>query len=398
MKFSLAIGVIVFGVGCSRPIHYAGIRPMSDALWGKPIKIFAPKALKLLPNPNGHNFGFSPISMQICLATLYPGLGSADRTKLKNAINASPQLLDNPLATLALMGNLATDDLPIHNSVWIYSKYHLNENYQNTLTSRYGASAQSLDKLGSQGANRVNNWVYSATKGRIPRLYNSLPNATRFLIVNTVTFDGKWSHKFLKSNTSPESFFSNLHDLKTKIMVPMMHGNFAIPVAKESDCTIAQFDYKGNGFAMDVVLPKAGVDPWISLLKHDRSLSAPTGVKFQHQMTQVSMPKFEFTSTCHLKPLMMNLGLGSFFWAFSHSIFINEPVQLQIDKAIQKNYIKTDENGTKAAAGTGIIIQSKGIELISNHFTVDRPFAFVIGDPKLGIIAFAGVIYNPKLK
>ncbi|HHD92229.1 MAG TPA: hypothetical protein ENL06_01215, partial [Candidatus Portnoybacteria bacterium] len=68
---------------------------------------------------------------------------------------------------------------------------------------------------------------------------------------------------------------------------------------------------------------------------------------------------------------------------------------LFISKVIHQAFIKVDEEGTEAAAATGVVMD-KAV-MASNIFRVDHPFIFLIQDKEHGEILFLGSIVNPNI-
>ena len=65
---------------------------------------------------------------------------------------------------------------------------------------------------------------------------------------------------------------------------------------------------------------------------------------------------------------------------------------LFIEKALHKAFIKTDEDGSEAAASSGVFM---GLVSAIGCCTVDRPFIFVIRDEQTQAILFMGRVLNP---
>ena len=64
---------------------------------------------------------------------------------------------------------------------------------------------------------------------------------------------------------------------------------------------------------------------------------------------------------------------------------------------LQKARLVFDEDGTKAAAATALIMEAmSAVEPMDVvDFTMDRPFAAVIADENTGAVCFAGIVANP---
>merc|ERR1719295_1609670 len=62
---------------------------------------------------------------------------------------------------------------------------------------------------------------------------------------------------------------------------------------------------------------------------------------------------------------------------------------------LQKAFIEVNEEGTEAAAATGMIVNSRSMQPKPPAFVCDHPFIFYIKDFKTGLILFTGRIMNP---
>ena len=82
--------------------------------------------------------------------------------------------------------------------------------------------------------------------------------------------------------------------------------------------------------------------------------------------------------------------------AFSDSANFSgiSPSPLKISDVLHKTYIETDEEGTEAAAVTGITMSMTALRPVGSPFYMDvnRPFFFAIQDDGTGEILFMGVI------
>ena len=75
-------------------------------------------------------------------------------------------------------------------------------------------------------------------------------------------------------------------------------------------------------------------------------------------------------------------------------------VPMCIDEVLQKVRVQVDEDGTRAAAATALIMKTMAMQETEPpvEMTVDRPFVFVIADARTGAVCFAGAIENPAEK
>jgi serpin B len=66
---------------------------------------------------------------------------------------------------------------------------------------------------------------------------------------------------------------------------------------------------------------------------------------------------------------------------------------LFIQSVIHEAYVAVDEEGTEAAAATGVVVGIVSAPL--NMITVDRPFIFLIHDTETGTLLFVGRVLDP---
>jgi serpin B len=66
--------------------------------------------------------------------------------------------------------------------------------------------------------------------------------------------------------------------------------------------------------------------------------------------------------------------------------------RLFVGAAMHKGFIKVDEEGTEAAAATGI---SVGITSMPPAFSADHPFVYLIRDKVTGSLLFLGRVERP---
>jgi len=70
---------------------------------------------------------------------------------------------------------------------------------------------------------------------------------------------------------------------------------------------------------------------------------------------------------------------------------------LAIDQIVHRAVIEVAEEGTEAAAATGVSVAVRAVRTPAPEvFRVDRPFLFAIVDNETGAILFEGQIVDPR--
>ena len=68
---------------------------------------------------------------------------------------------------------------------------------------------------------------------------------------------------------------------------------------------------------------------------------------------------------------------------------------LHIQDVVHKSFVTVDEEGTEAAAATGVIVGTTSMPSDVKNMNIDRPFIFLIRDIPTGTVLFLGRVANP---
>jgi serpin B len=155
-----------------------------------------------------------------------------------------------------------------------------------------------------------------------------------------------------------------------------------------------ELPYDGNKLSMVILLP--GADKFKSF---EGSLTGP-GLSFSIQQMQyvnvnLTMPKFSFSSQFGLKKVLSGLGMPLAFTPSADFSGMDGQKDLLIQDVVHKAFVAVDEDGTEAAAATGVIVGAMAAPVSTKDMTVDRPFIFLIRDIPTGSILFAGRVLTP---
>jgi serpin B len=111
---------------------------------------------------------------------------------------------------------------------------------------------------------------------------------------------------------------------------------------------------------------------------------------------EVYLPKFKTTSQFDLSDTLKKMGMASAFDRNEADFSQMTPDrELYISAVIHKAFVDVNEEGTEAAAATGVIMAMRGAPAEPSVFRVDHPFVFMIRDNRNGAILFLGRITNP---
>jgi serpin B len=223
----------------------------------------------------------------------------------------------------------------------------------------------------------------------------SLDDLTRLVLTNAIFLKARWQQPFDPHDTWPAPF----HTLDGGApKVPTMHHQaVTLPYAQGDGWQAVELAYKGGALAMDVLLPAAGgLASFQRGLAPDR-LATMLGT-LRPTILELALPKFTFDSTHQLNQTLETLGMPTAFTdgADFRGIFtISEPLKVQT--VVQKAHVAVDEEGTTAAAATGMAIQATSLVVPRPlQLQVDRPFVFLPRDLASGQVLFLGRVTDPR--
>jgi serpin B len=373
-------------------------------------------ALELYAKLRGQegNLFFSPYSISTALAMTYGGARGQTAAEIAKTLHFP--LEDQRLH--AAFGELIREtngygmpreyQLSVANALWVQRGYPFHEAYLTLTKHNYGTRPRAVDFVGdSEGARQaINAWVEKQTQGKITDLFKSrIHPLARLVLANAIYFKGNWTQAFDKKQTKPEEDFLVSGDRKVK--VDMMHQAKARFRYWQGDAIQAlEMPYGDGDLAMVVVLPTK-VDGLAQLEESLTSAKLTEWLaKLREQEVVVDVPRFKVSAEFQLNGILVAMGMPSAF-------LLNRPTpvgrpradftgmtdqdngRLGIGQAIHKAYVEVNEEGTEAAAATGIGIVALAKPAKPPVFRANHPFVFLIRDCRNGSILFLGRLLEP---
>ena len=110
----------------------------------------------------------------------------------------------------------------------------------------------------------------------------------------------------------------------------------------------------------------------------------------------LTMPLFEFESELSLGDTLAEMGMHYAFASGADFSGMTGSRDLWISEVVHQAFVSVDEEGTEAAAATGVNMLLGGFGEDTIAVTVDRPFIFLIRDTGTGTVLFLGRVSNPN--
>ena len=110
----------------------------------------------------------------------------------------------------------------------------------------------------------------------------------------------------------------------------------------------------------------------------------------------ISFPKFKMTREFSLADVLRRMGMKLAFVPNRADFSgMNGGTNLFISAVVHKAFVEVNEQGTEAAAATGVVITATSLPPPKPVFRADHPFVFLIRDVQSGSILFLGRVSNP---
>jgi serpin B len=303
------------------------------------------------------------------------------------------------LAGLSKEGNTGGNELHAANGLWVQKGFAIQPAFETTLADNYRAPLTPLDFIANPEAarSRINGWAEEHTKEKIKNLLpaGSLDARTRLVLTSAIYFYGKWQDPFVASRTQPAPFTL---PAGATTEASFMNQTSDFGYTETPSAQILEMRYAGTGMAFDVLLPKtlAGIPDLEKSLTRE-NLSGWLG-KLATRKVQLSLPKFRAESQFSLGKALSAMGMPVAFTGDADFSGIDPKRGLAISEVVHKAFVDVSEQGTEAAAATGIVMRHAIMRAPEQAvvFRADHPFIFLIRDTGTGVVLFIGRLMNPR--
>ena len=235
-----------------------------------------------------------------------------------------------------------------------------------------------------KSVDQVNGWCSNKTHGKIPHLLDELSEETLLIILNAIYFKGEWRLPFEEESTTKLPFYNFGKDLEE---VDTMRQIESFLYYEDKNVQAIQLRFLEDFMSAIIILPAEGTD----INKYINSLSTSKDYNkinegFDYARVDLQLPKFEVRFSENLNQILKDLGMFNAFNSDSADFSgLRDEGGLFISKVIHKTYLKVNEDGTEAAAVTGITMDGASFHGEEKIFEmkVNRPFLFLLKNLKL---------------
>ncbi|XP_037295345.1 antichymotrypsin-1 [Manduca sexta] len=366
--------------------------PLGDAIDKATLKLLQEAFI----SSSDKNVVTSPLGVMILLSLYNTGAGEETQQEINNYLGgACPAELAESYSGLSRkFSTLNPECLTVANKIYVNNKFTLWEKFSEIARNSYHSG---VDKINVQApaaaAALINEWAENMTRGHIKNAMaeSDIKPSVTAVLINVIFFQGHWSVPFKATDTKEKDFHTSDGNVIKK---PMMHLLRAFKYTKCANipARMIELPYKEEGFRMIVVLPNEidGLPAVVEQVAKTGLLDDIFNLRVEDRV-DLDMPKFNIENSLDLQDLLSKIGVKAIFSEAAPGIVKDDFIN--VTKAIQKAFVKVDEEGAIAGAFTAFVTcrtTSVYIPPPPVKFTVDRPFLFMILHED--IILFVGTL------
>lgn len=347
----------------------------------------------------------SPLSLDMALGLVSVGangqtkeelstyLGTDDYGKFARGYMSYAQALNTESASMNMGYQTAYE---IANSIWLKDDRKLVSTYEKAAQEQFGAQVEavSFEKADVPATvEKINQWCNEKTHEMIPEIINenSISEEAVAVLVNSLYFEAPWDEKWGITTHEFTDFEGNVKEQE------MLQDT--LNIYYENDKAIAFSKPYANGMRFVGILPKETGEFSLAELNLE-SLMESKNTSYD---VNTIMPRLTFDTTAeNIVDILKAQGVETVFDKeqsdLSGMIEMTSDEITYISDIVQKTRLELDENGTKAAAVTAVMLDMATCAMTEQkemkEVYLDRPFAFMIYDERKEQIVFVGKVVN----
>ncbi|MDE6237034.1 MAG: hypothetical protein K2M45_04135 [Muribaculaceae bacterium] len=336
----------------------------------------------------------SPLGTQIILSMIANGVYKDEQNGILDYLGTDDVELLNSL-NMELLKQLPLVDKKVNfnlaNALWINSFFNLklNSDFNKIVTDNYQLHIQedNFNDNNLQTLERINDWASLMSNGVINSYFSELNPNSLGIFLNALYLKANWAEEyFSKEDTSSQPFFGQ----NATNDVEMMKSDFFLTrYSNEEKFEYSKIPFGNEGFYMQIILPKEKYTPLDILSTISSTDLKDINAKGDLVKLQLSIPKFNLSSSINISKVFDKLGLS----AINSATFdmFESPVKGDVTYR-QNNSFSIDEKGTEVASVSSADIGITAPLFDEKKLSLNRPFIFFIRESSTGTILLEGVI------
>jgi len=359
------------------------------------IRQFTNTLLSDLELKSSSNFLFSPYSLHSVLSQVMYGAGGRTRAQLSQLLGVQPsEAVLTQWRDLSLGLTRGSAQLNTANQMAVARGFKPKPVFNQLLGRAFQSTISEYDFADNRelAVQQINNLVSQKTEGKIQDLLleQDVDALTKMILINVIYFKAQWKKAFNVADSFYQIFNSPLAgEVNTTFM--NIDDKFRIYEDPEAEFEILELPYADETMSMLIVLPSSPTGQISSKLQ---GFNFSAIREEEPRDARVSLPKFNMKYQTYLKKKLSDLGATDLFTANSNLKGISDQ-DLYVTEGVHQANIEVNEEGSEAAAATGVVVGVRTIRR-KKQFFADKPFLFLIYDFQNNVPLFAGKVVDPS--
>ncbi len=400
------------GEGAEGDLPHTESTPMEEGKFAESSNAFAFDIYNRVAEADqDQNVFFSPYSIYTALGMVYGGARRATEEQMRKALYFDADQTAQHTAFMDMskrlneIGKRDKAQLHVANGAFQAKMYEdlLLPEYQDLLEKYYDSEMYSLDfGKARETAAYINEWVLERTNKRIKDLVNEQhirDSNHGMILVNAIFFKANWLKQFNPKSTEIMSFYPNP---EKETPVNMMYARGTYAYTEVADMQVIELPYDEEELSMLVFLPIAADQ--VPKLNNDILYEALKTL--DKQDVRLWMPSFTLELELDdVAQMLKHMGMEDAFDEVKADFSgIRDPrseAGLYIRDILHKAFIEVNEEGTEAAAATGVVMATRAMAMPDEEkpiiFRADHPFSYMIVHRPSQTILFMGRLSDPPI-
>lgn len=346
------------------------------------VQQFSDKVRQVILMQDDANTLYSPFSYYLALSALEPGLSGEEQDLIDKVLVPKDMERQDYLMQFGdFLKEVREKKDPLFNTeTYLLARDDLewNTSYIEEVEA-VEAQPKAFNFQEASSYEALNEEIAELTEGLIDPYYSqerieemAANEYLQLIIMNVLYFKSNWQKTFNVEDTTSETFYGRDKEAN----VPMMHKEGEYKYLETADLQAIQLPYQ-NGTYLLIVLPTEELDEEAMWSKYQEVLADG---EFEKHLVDLSLPKWESSSSLDLTDTLVELGLEAFKEDLKQTQFFTESESTAISQILQGIEFKLDEEGTQAAAVTEMNIETTSAPLVEEpiEMNVNRPFLYGI--------------------
>ena len=300
------------------------------------------------------------------MSLMYNGTKGASKDQLTKALwmaNATHAAVleesSNLLTSYSKLKNKVETRIELANVIFVDKTFDIKNDYENTLKHSFLTKVRQVDySNGMEGKYTIHDLLANKTNNLIKDLISpgSLDPDTRLMLLNAVYFKANWQLPFKKDFTTKNKFFVSQESV-VDIDMMFQENEILYGLNKDLQSQVVSLKYEDPNFTMLIFLPNKniGLDSFRLNLKANDFSKIHNSLNSEDLL--LGMPKFKLGFKTPLVPTFKDLGVFDIFNEASADLYKISNESLAVSNILHETKIEVNEEGSEAAAITGIQIQ-----------------------------------------